>query len=44
MKPVIIERVLEGMDIHHIESFGPTVSVYEVEDGDTAIRIANDTE
>ena len=44
MRPVIIENVREGMDIYHTESFGPTVSVYEVDDDDEAIRIANDTD
>ena len=44
MKPVIIGKVREGMDIYHTESFGPTVSVYEVDDDDEAIRIANDTD
>jgi acyl-CoA reductase-like NAD-dependent aldehyde dehydrogenase len=44
MTPVIIEGVHEEMDIYRTESFGPTASVYEVDDDDTAIRIANDTE
>ncbi|OCT47508.1 Vanillin dehydrogenase [Cladophialophora carrionii] len=44
MKPVIIENVNEKMDIYHTESFGPTVSIYIVEDDEEAIRIANDTE
>ncbi|KIW35013.1 uncharacterized protein PV07_01740 [Cladophialophora immunda] len=44
MRPVIIEQVAEGMAIYHTESFGPTVSVYEVADDDAALRIANDTD
>ena len=44
MKPVIIENVREGMDIYHTESFGPTVSIFEIDSDDEAIRIANDTE
>jgi acyl-CoA reductase-like NAD-dependent aldehyde dehydrogenase len=44
MRPVIIENVKEGMDIYHTESFGPTVSVYEVDSDEEAIRIANDTD
>lgn len=44
MRPVIIENVKEGMDIYHTESFGPTVSIYEVDSDDEAIRIANDTD
>lgn len=44
MRPVIIDQVREGMDIYHTESFGPTVSVFEVEDDDEAVRIANDTD
>ncbi len=44
MKPVIIENINEKMDIYHTESFGPTVSLYIVEDDEEALRIANDTE
>jgi acyl-CoA reductase-like NAD-dependent aldehyde dehydrogenase len=44
MKPVIIENVNEKMDIYHTESFGPTVSIYIVDDDEEALRIANDTE
>jgi len=44
MRPVIIGDVKEGMDIYHMESFGPTVSLYTFEDEDEAIRIANDTD
>ena len=44
MKPVIIENVNEKMDIYHTESFGPTVSLYIVENDEEALRIANDTD
>lgn len=44
MRPVIIENVNEKMDIYHTESFGPTVSLYVVENDEEALRIANDTE
>ena len=44
MKPIIIEKVSEKMDIYHTESFGPTVSIYIVDDDEEAIRIANDTD
>lgn len=44
MKPVVIKGVKKGMDIYFGESFGPTVSYYEVESEDEAIKLANDTE
>ena len=44
MKPVIIENVSDKMDIYHTESFGPTVSLYVVDDDEEALRIANDTD
>jgi acyl-CoA reductase-like NAD-dependent aldehyde dehydrogenase len=44
MRPVVIEGVNEGMDIHHNESFGPTVSLYIVQDDDEAVKLANDTD
>ena len=44
MRPVVIEKVTEDMDIYHTESFGPTVSLYVVKNDEEAIRIANDTE
>ena len=44
MRPVIINNVNTEMDIYKTESFGPTVSVYEVETEEEALRIANDTE
>lgn len=44
MKPVVIEKVHESMDIYYTESFGPTVSLYVVKDDEEALRIANDTE
>ena len=44
MKPVVIENVKEGMDIYHVESFGPTVSMIVVESDEEAVKIANDTD
>lgn len=44
MRPVVIEHVDSGMDIYHVESFGPTVSLYTVGSDDEAIKLANDTE
>ncbi len=44
MRPIIINGVNTEMDIYKTESFGPTVSVYEVETEEEALRIANDTE
>jgi acyl-CoA reductase-like NAD-dependent aldehyde dehydrogenase len=44
MKPIVIAGVTPEMDIYKIESFGPTVSLFEVESEEEALRIANDTE
>lgn len=44
MHPMVVEDVKEGMTIYHTESFGPTVSLFTVENDDDAIRLANDTE
>ncbi|KAE8552144.1 hypothetical protein EYB25_006038 [Talaromyces marneffei] len=44
MRPVVLEGVKEGMDIYHTESFGPTVSLFTVENDEEAIKLANDTE
>ena len=44
MKPVVLEGVQDGMDLYYTESFGPTVSLFVVENDEEAIKIANDTE
>lgn len=44
MRPVVISNVTPEMDIYHTESFGPTVSVIEIDSEEEALRIANDTE
>lgn len=44
MRPVVISGVTTEMDIYATESFGPTVSLYEIETEEEALRIANDTE
>ncbi|KAI9171657.1 aldehyde dehydrogenase [Paramyrothecium foliicola] len=44
MRPIVLDNVTQQMDIYHIESFGPAVSIIEVETEEEAIRIANDTE
>jgi acyl-CoA reductase-like NAD-dependent aldehyde dehydrogenase len=44
MRPVVISGVTTEMDIYQTESFGPTVSLYEIETEEEALRIANDTE
>lgn len=44
MRPVILEGVKDGMDLYYTESFGPTVSLFEVQNDEEAIMIANDTE
>lgn len=44
MRPVVVSGVTTDMDIYKTESFGPTVSLYEIETEEEALRIANDTE
>lgn len=44
MKPVVVENVNQDMDIYHLESFGPTVSIYVVDSDEEAIALANDTD
>jgi len=44
MRPVIVSGVKESMDIYQVETFGPSVSLFEVETEEEALRIANDTE
>ena len=44
MKPIVLEGIKEGMDLYYTESFGPTVSLFEVQSDEEAIQIANDTD
>ncbi|KAG5916948.1 hypothetical protein E4U61_003173 [Claviceps capensis] len=44
MWPIVVDNVTADMDIYKTESFGPTVSVLDIESDEEAIRIANDTE
>ncbi|KFX95385.1 hypothetical protein O988_05821 [Pseudogymnoascus sp. VKM F-3808] len=44
MGPIVLGGVTEEMDLYKTESFGPTVSVIEVDTEEEALRIANDTE
>ena len=44
MRPIVVGGVTKEMDMYYTESFGPTVSLIEVESEEEAIEIANDTE
>lgn len=44
MRPVIVKGVTKDMDLYHIESFGPTVSMMTVKSEEEALELANDTE
>jgi acyl-CoA reductase-like NAD-dependent aldehyde dehydrogenase len=44
MRPVVVKGVTKEMDLYYTESFGPTVSLFEVENEEEAVKIANDTE
>jgi acyl-CoA reductase-like NAD-dependent aldehyde dehydrogenase len=44
MSPIVVKKVTPAMALYQTESFGPTVSVIEVESEDEAVRVANDTE
>jgi acyl-CoA reductase-like NAD-dependent aldehyde dehydrogenase len=44
IRPVILDHVTQDMKIYYGESFGPSVSIFEVEDEEAALKLANDTE
>ncbi|KAK3382860.1 Aldehyde/histidinol dehydrogenase [Lasiosphaeria ovina] len=44
MRHVVVSGVNPDMDMYKTESFGPTVSLIEIESEEEALRIANDTE
>lgn len=44
LRPIVVSNVTTDMDLYKTESFGPTVSILEIETEDEAIRLANDTE
>ena len=44
MRSLIIGGVTKDMDLYSTESFGPTVSLIEVDSEEDAIALANDTE
>lgn len=44
MRPIVLSGITEEMDLYKTESFGPSVSIFEVEEEEEALRIANDTE
>ncbi|RYP03951.1 hypothetical protein DL764_004785 [Monosporascus ibericus] len=44
MRPIVVSKVTPEMDLYKQESFGPSVSLIEVETEEEALRIANDTE
>ena len=44
MRPVVVKGVNKNMDIYYAESFGPTLSFFQVENEEEAIKLANDTE
>ncbi|KXJ91229.1 aldehyde dehydrogenase domain-containing protein [Microdochium bolleyi] len=44
LRPIVVSKVTPDMDLYKTESFGPAVSLFEVETEEEALRIANDTE
>ncbi|KAI1105709.1 aldehyde dehydrogenase [Jackrogersella minutella] len=44
LRPIVVNKVTPDMDIYKQESFGPSVSIIEVETEEEALRVANDTE
>jgi acyl-CoA reductase-like NAD-dependent aldehyde dehydrogenase len=44
MRPVIVDGVSKDMDIFYTESFGPSVSIIDIETDAEAVEIANDTD
>ncbi|OBT85874.1 hypothetical protein VE02_06079 [Pseudogymnoascus sp. 03VT05] len=43
MSPIVVKGVTEAMELYNTESFGPTVSIIEIETEEEAVRMANDT-
>lgn len=43
-EPTVLENVTENMDVFAKETFGPVVSLYQVEDDQAAIEAANDSD
>ncbi len=43
-RPTVLRGVTPEMRIYHEESFGPSVSIIEVDGAEEAIKVANDTE
>ncbi|RAO74212.1 uncharacterized protein BHQ10_010224 [Talaromyces amestolkiae] len=44
LRPVVVGNITKEMNVYHTESFGPTVSLFVVDNEDEAIQLANDTE
>jgi acyl-CoA reductase-like NAD-dependent aldehyde dehydrogenase len=44
VRPVVLDNVNKDMDIYATESFGPSVSLFEVNTEEEALELANDTE
>lgn len=44
MRPLLVDGVTKQMDMYTTESFGPTVSLIEVDSEEEAVAVANDTE
>ncbi|KAI1879925.1 hypothetical protein JX265_001546 [Neoarthrinium moseri] len=44
LRPIVIAGVTPEMDLYATESFGPSVSLIEIETEEEALRISNDTE
>lgn len=44
MSAIVVTGVTPAMELYQTESFGPTVSVIEIETEEEALRLANDTE
>jgi acyl-CoA reductase-like NAD-dependent aldehyde dehydrogenase len=44
LRPIVISNVTPQMDLFGTESFGPSVSLIDVETEEEALRLANDTE
>lgn len=44
LRPIVVAKVTPEMDLYKTETFGPAVSIIEVETEEEALRVANDTE
>ena len=43
VQPAVLTDITEAMDAHHVEFFGPVVTIYKIRSEEEAVQLANDT-